>query len=133
MCSAEGTHLVDSGEHLLGNGGAHLDAVGAVGEDLRLHNGNQAVRLTDRGVARQAVSVLQSQINAHKLGSGMSAQTGGSEPLLSSGLQAVRLAHDECSMPQPFYGPPEKTCHAHSSWQSTAPGERGLATCNCSC
>lgn len=49
--------LVDGRQHGLGGGGAPVDVMGAVGEDLRLDNGDEAVLLADDGIAGQALGV----------------------------------------------------------------------------
>ena len=50
--------LVDGGEDALGDGGAGLDVVGAVGEDLGLDDGDEAVLLADERVPGEALGVL---------------------------------------------------------------------------
>jgi hypothetical protein len=50
--------LVDGGEDALGGGGAGLDVVPAVGEDLGLDDGDEPVLLADQRVPREPLGVL---------------------------------------------------------------------------
>ena len=54
--------LVYGGQHLLGLGLAHLDAVGAIRQDLWLHNGHQTVLLAQGSIAGKAVCVLMNAL-----------------------------------------------------------------------
>jgi hypothetical protein len=49
--------LVDGGEDALGGGGAGVDVVPAVGEDLGLDDGDEAVLLADQRVPGEALGV----------------------------------------------------------------------------
>jgi len=50
--------LVDGGEDALRDGGAGLDVVAAVGEDLGLDDGHEPELLADERVPREALGVL---------------------------------------------------------------------------
>lgn len=62
--SAVSTHLVDSGKHALSGCCADLDGMGPIGQDLRLHNGHQAVLLADACIARQPIRILMDGLHA---------------------------------------------------------------------
>ena len=53
-----GERLVDGGEDAPRDGGAGLDVVAGVGEDLGLDNGHEPVPLADQRVPREALGVL---------------------------------------------------------------------------
>ena len=53
-----GKGLVDRGEDFLRHGRANGNVVAPIRKDLRLDDGNQAVLLTDAGIARKAIGIL---------------------------------------------------------------------------
>lgn len=60
-------HLVHSGNDSLRDGGAGLDGVVTIGQDLRLHDRHKAVLLADLRIARQPVRVLMDRLPAHDM------------------------------------------------------------------
>ena len=58
-------HLVHSGNDSLRDGGAGLNGVVTIGQDLGLHDRHKTVLLADLSVARQPVRVLMDRLPAH--------------------------------------------------------------------